>query len=125
VPLDSNSRQGWYGEACVHVIAAAAGLVVSRPYPDYDGIDWNVAHPGPRGTKRAPKLDLQVKSCASPADNEGGESWSYRLKLAHFNQLAGRGFDVPRYLAFVITPDDADKYVTVTSEAITLAKTVY
>ncbi len=125
VPLDPKGHQGWYGEPYVHAIAAAAGLVAGKPIPDHDGIDWNIAHPGPRGTKRSPKLDLQVKTCSSPETDSQGESWKYRLSVAHYNQLAGPGFDVPRFLAFVITPKNPADYISIGPDAMNLSHVAY
>jgi hypothetical protein len=46
VPLDPNGHQGLYGESYVYMLAGAAGLTASRQNLDFDGVDWQFAHPG-------------------------------------------------------------------------------
>jgi hypothetical protein len=45
LPLDHDNHQGNYGEAFVRIVAAAAGLAVAKPDPDYDGIDFFLRYP--------------------------------------------------------------------------------
>jgi len=111
LPIDHNKHQGEYGEALVRVLATAAGLMVAKPEPDYDGIDFFLRYPGARGTPYRPQIDVQVKSTRSP---EGSAThWRYRLEAKHFNQLAGVYEDVPRFLILVIVPPDLAGYTAV------------
>ncbi len=59
--LDKYAHQGHYGESFVHALAAAAGLQLSKPYPDVDGVDWMIGRPGGHGFK-SPWIEVQVKS---------------------------------------------------------------
>ncbi|BCB87390.1 hypothetical protein Psuf_047030 [Phytohabitans suffuscus] len=59
---------------------------------DLDGVDWQIAHPGPRGTARSPKIELQVKSWSNPVLKDG--AYRYRLSVDHYNKIAGAGFQV-------------------------------
>lgn len=123
MPLDPNGHQGLYGEAYLYTLASAAGLLTSRMNLDRDGVDWQFAHPGPRGTKRSPKLEVQVKSCSAP--EREGDHWKYRLKARHFNNIAGPGFDVPRFLALVVVPQQADLYAQCDTHAMKLSHAAY
>ncbi|MEV0896216.1 hypothetical protein [Actinoplanes sp. NPDC049802] len=58
-------------------------------------MDWQIACPGPRGTTRSPKIEVQVKTSAEIEVNEG--RIRHRLRVAHFNNLAGPGFQIPRF----------------------------
>jgi hypothetical protein len=123
VALDPNGHQGLYGESYVYTLACAAGLTASKQNLDVDGVDWLFAHPGPKGTKRSPKLEMQVKSTSSPED--GGEFYKYRLHVAKFNKLAGSGFDVPRFFALVVVPKDPEEYAVCDPVAMTLSHSAY
>jgi hypothetical protein len=98
VALHPNVHQGLHGEGFIHAMACAGGFTTSKMNLDVDGVDWQIAFPGPKGTARSPKLEMQVKSCVNP-DVKGGE-YQYRLRVKHYNFIAGAGFQVPRFLAW-------------------------
>jgi hypothetical protein len=102
--MNPRQHQGQHGEGFVYAMASSAGLLVSRPSLDIDGIDWLIGYPGQVGTVRSPKIEVQVKSWSTP---EGDDSvWTYRMRLGHYNALAGGGFEIRRYLVLVIVPAD-------------------
>jgi hypothetical protein len=117
--LEANNHQGKFGEDYIRVLASAAGLIVSTPDLDHDGIDLGIRWPGRVGMAASPAIDVQVKSWSS-ARVPGG---SYRfggLNEVQFNQLAGRDYTVPRYLFLVIVPRDASTYSELFSEGMLL-----
>lgn len=116
-------HQGLHGEAYVFALASAAGLLASRPILDVDGVDWLIASPGPMGTTRSPKIEVQVKTWSNPTGND--ESWSYRLKQVHFNALAGPGFMVPRYLVLVIVPNAISGFALCDADCMKLHHAAY
>ncbi|GAA4693950.1 DUF4365 domain-containing protein [Phytohabitans rumicis] len=100
--------QGYFGESFVRVLASAAGLVAGKQDIDVTGVDFSIDFPGSRGTTRYPKIEVQVKSWSNPAGS--ADAWHYQMTADHFNDLAGPGFQVPRYLFLVIVPADAATY---------------
>lgn len=98
--MNSNVHQGLYGEGFVQALASAGGFTTAKMNLDVDGVDLIVACPGPYGTTRSPKIELQVKSSRTIEDVD--DTLSYSLKVAHFNQLAGAGFQLRRFLALVL-----------------------
>jgi hypothetical protein len=90
---------------------------------DVDGVDWQIASPGYRGLPRSPKLELQVKSWSISKGTD--ENWRYPMAYKHFNQLAGSGFEVRRFLAVVIVPSDAPKYINCTTERAAMHNAAY
>ncbi|WP_329092266.1 DUF4365 domain-containing protein [Streptosporangium sp. NBC_01469] len=92
------------------LIAASAGLTVAKPQPDVDGIDLFLNYPKARGTRYRPQIDVQVKTVRKPeyADNK---ELTYSLAAKHFNELAGTGFDTPRYLIVIHVPQDPCDYI--------------
>jgi hypothetical protein len=123
VALHRNVHQGSYGEAFVYALACAAGFTAGRQHLDMDGIDWQICGVGPLGTRRSPKIDVQVKTWSRA--EETTDHWAHRLKIGHFNALAGSGFMVPRFLIVVIAPTDADGYVRIDPDAMILSHAAY
>jgi hypothetical protein len=121
--LNKNVHQGLHGEGFVYALACAAGFTTSKMNVDLDGLDWQVAHPGPRGATRSPKIEFQVKSSSAPAFKDG--SIQHRLKVSHFNHLAGGGFQIPRFLSVVIVPPETGKYAVCTDRHMRLGTAAY
>jgi Domain of unknown function (DUF4365) len=121
--VHKNVHQGLHGEGFVHALACAGGFTTARANLDVDGVDLQIASPGPRGTVRSPKIEMQVKSASSPSIRAG--VLLHRLTTLHHNQLAGPGFQVPRFLAVVIVPQDAGDYAVCTNEYMRLSTAAY
>lgn len=102
--MNSLQHQGHHGEGFVFAMASSAGLLISRPSLDIDGVDWLIGFPGQLGTVRSPKIEVQVKSWSKPECV--GDAWTYRMRLGHYNAIAGRGFEIRRYLVLVMVPAD-------------------
>lgn len=121
--MDRNIHQGHFGEHFVAALAAAAGLQVTWQHPDTDGIDLSLGYPGARGTIRSPRIDVQVKSCRSPEQSAG--YWHYRLKNKHYENLAGPGFVLPRFLFLVVVPEQSEGYAHADDQRLELRKAGY
>lgn len=121
--LNKNVHQGLHGEGFVHALACAAGYTTSRMNLDLDGVDWQIAHPGPRGTARSPKIEVQVKSTSAPLRKD--DTIRHRLDVVHFNHLAGLGFQIPRFLVVVIVPADSEQYAFCSDESMRLSTAAY
>lgn len=102
----------------MRVLAASAGLVVSRPDVDATGEDFVIGCPGFRGSTRHPKIEVQVKSWSNPAGND--QFWRYRMKATHYNEIAGNDFYLPRFLFVIIVPTEASLYAKAESDALRL-----
>jgi hypothetical protein len=77
-------HQGLHGEGYIFAMACTAGLLASRPILDMDGVDWLIGSPGPMGTARSPKIEVQIKTWSRPVSD--GDSWGYRLSTPHFKR---------------------------------------
>ena len=86
-------------------------------------MDWQIAHTGPKGTVRSPKLECQVKSRSNPdfRDNH----YLIRLTVERYNKIAGFGFQVPRFLFVVVVPAEANDYAQCSHECMTLGTAGY
>lgn len=105
--MDQNNHQGWFGEAFINVLAAAAGLSIAWPRPDCTGVDCHLS-----GTHEVdndfPLLQAQIKSWSAPTGDD--QFWRYRgLTEKRFNALAGPR-RTPRYLFLVVVPRDSNRY---------------
>ena len=120
--FDANAHQGHHGEAFVHLLAAAAGLNVARYDLDV-GVDWILATPGPRGTQRSPKIEVQVKSWSTPTGSAA--VWNFPLSCRAYNHLAGPGHEVPHFLFVCVVPTDAALYADADHEQMLVRKAAY
>lgn len=110
--------QGYFGESFIRVLVSAAGLIASKEDIDVTGVDFTLGYPGSRGTTRFPKIEVQVKSWSQAS--ESGGTWHYPMKVAHYNDLAGDDYCLPRYLFLVVVPDDVNLYTQADDEALRL-----
>jgi len=117
------NHQGYFGESFVRVLASAAGLVAGKQDIDVTGVDFSFDFPGSRGTTRYPKIEAQVKSWSSPAGS--ADMWHYGMTVDHFNDLAGPGYHVPRYLFLIVMPADRAIYAEADVEMLRLRHSSY
>ncbi|MFG1610907.1 DUF4365 domain-containing protein [Actinoplanes sp. NPDC049265] len=113
------NHQGYFGESFVRVLASAAGLIAGQQDLDHTGVDFSIDFPGIRGTVRFPKIEAQVKSWSSPKGTD--LHWQYPMKVDHYNNIAGEGFAVSRYLFLIIVPPDVSQYAEVDENSMRLS----
>lgn len=123
--LDRNTHQGWYAERYVSALAAAAGLTVAKSEPDVTGDDYTIAFKGLLGGMKHPKIDVQVKSWSESQKHNADGCWQYPMKAAHFNNLAGSNYSLPRYLILVVVPNDWTDYALATPHELRLRYAAY
>jgi hypothetical protein len=123
--LDPNQHQGYFGEAFVRALAAAAGLIATKHDLDVTGTDLLVGYKGSRHGPRHPLIEVQVKSCARRQARWRDGCWRYPLARRHFNNLAGNDFPVPRFLALVIVPDHWQHYAVNKTDLLELRHCAY
>lgn len=121
--LTTQQHQGLHGEGYIFAMACTAGLLTSRPILDIDGVDWLIGSPGPLGTARSPKIEVQVKTASRPVAD--GDCWRLRLSTPHFNALAGPGFDLRRYLIMVTVPDELSQLAVCDADCMRLQHAAY
>lgn len=117
------NQQGYFGESFVRVLASAAGLIAGQQDLDHTGVDFSIDFPGARGTARFPKIEAQVKSWSSPKGND--LCWQYSMDVGNYNDLAGEGFVIPRYLFLIIVPPDVRQYAYVDETSMRLSHCGY
>jgi hypothetical protein len=120
---DRATHQGLYAEGLVSTLALAAGLNLARY--DWDpGMDRIISTPGPRGARRSPMIQVQIKSWSSPKGT--GTYWSFPLKIKAYNDLAEQGVDeVRRYLVLCIVPDDVRHFVRAGHDDLRFQRAAY
>lgn len=123
LPMGDGGHRGDYGEQFVRALAAAANLDASRRDRDRVGVDWSLGYPGRAGTRRFPSIEVQVKCWSTP--NDDPETLRYPLRVKNFNWLAGREWQLPRFLFLVIAPVDASQWVRVTPGALLMRHAAY
>ena len=117
------NHQGYFGESFVRVLVSAAGLIAGQQDVDHTGVDFSIDFPGTRGTVRYPKIEAQVKSWSSPQGSE--HAWHYPMKTEHYNNIAGNGFVVRRYLFLIVVPSDVRKFAEADEASLRLSHCGY
>ncbi|MET8283604.1 DUF4365 domain-containing protein [Micromonospora sp. NPDC005174] len=69
------------------------------------------------------KIEAQVKSWSSPRGTD--LDWLYPIDVRHYNNLAGEGFAVSRYLFLIIVPADAGRYAQADETSLRLSHCGY
>ncbi|MFE2025285.1 DUF4365 domain-containing protein [Streptomyces hygroscopicus] len=123
LPMGDNGHRGDYGEQFIRALAAAANLDAARRERDRVGIDWNLGYPGRSGTRRFPAIDVQVKSWSTP--NDDPDTLRYPLRIKNYNWLAGREWQLPRFLFLVVTPVDPACWADATHDRLQLRHAAY
>jgi hypothetical protein len=118
----ANELQGYFGEAFVSSIAAAAGLDVLWPRLGHR-IDLMVFRAGPKGTSTSRQMSLQVKSW-SQGMLGADDCFHYPLKVPAFKYLASAN-EGRHYLVLCLVPDDAAQYANVQHESLRLFQAAY
>lgn len=116
VGFGDNGHRGDFGETFIRMLAAAANLDAARRERDRVGVDWQLGHPGRAGTRRFPVIEAQVKCTSSPDIHE--EHIRYPLKVKNYNWLAGRDYDIPRFLFVVLAPADPFEWSDATQDRL-------
>ena len=119
----STLHKGNYGETFIKALAAAADLNSAKEDIDRCGIDWIFTFAGSNGRHQYPKVEAQVKAWHEPV--EDSSSWKYSLKVKYFNKLAGRAWQIPRFLFIVIAPSDPEEWVDVDHDSLVLRRAGY
>jgi len=107
--MTRNHRQEAMSRAYVHAVAARAGVMCSRPDPDY-GIDLSLREVEARGKRlwdTGIQIDVQLKSTtrATLSATEVG----YDMAPEACNTLCRVAGGVPRILVLVLLPDDEEE----------------
>lgn len=122
--LQEDRHQGYFAEAYVASIAAAAGLDVLLPRLG-DRTDLVVFTPGPNGTSSSRQISLQVKSWSAPRPVGSDNCFHYPLKGSAYNYLAGDGHDVKHFLILCIVPRDPRHYANAQHARLNLKRAAY
>jgi uncharacterized protein DUF4365 len=118
--------QGNYGEAYVRVIAASAGLRVSKEEPEPEGVDLLITRVLPGEHRARARAEVQVKTASSVATRDG--YIRYPMQRADYLSLTGTvgvELDIPRYLVLVVVPPEMDRWAVIGDDCLTLHRHAY
>ena len=121
--MDLNKQKEQFSNAFVVAVAAAAGFVTGKWNVDDDSIDWQIAAAGGHGTRRSPRLELQLKCTANPNIADG--SIRFPLSAKNYEDLIPENVSVPRILALVIVPTQVSEWFTLSDESLILRNCAY
>ncbi len=120
-----NHRKEALSRAYVHALAAAAGVLCSRPDPDY-GIDLCLREVEVRDKRlwdTGVQIDVQLKATSKSllADTE----IRYDLDADGYNTLCRSAGGVPRILVLVVLPDDEREWLSQTPDELCLRRCAF
>jgi Domain of unknown function (DUF4365) len=118
-------RQEALSRAYVHAVAALAGVLSSRPDPDY-GIDLSlraVDIHDRRHTDSSVQIDLQLKSTTRA--NVSATAVTYDLEVDTYNYLRSASAGCPRILVVYIMPEDEGEWLSQSPEELSLRHCAY
>lgn len=116
--MNINQQKEQFSNAYLRAVAAVAGFIFYKPYPDIDSIDWGIAAVGGKGTIRSPKVELQLK--CSARDLMDDSTIKYPLKIKNYNDLRDDNYQVPRILVVILIPDEIDSWLAHTEEELAM-----
>jgi hypothetical protein len=118
-----SAHQGFFAEAFVASIAAAAGFDVVLPRLGIS-IDLQVFTAGFNGTSGSRQIALQVKSWSTGKLSEDG-NFHYPLEVPAYKYLCGTEHDARHYLVLCVVPPSAADYLAACDNALTLHHAAY
>jgi hypothetical protein len=118
-------RQEMLSRAYVQTIAAKAGVLCSKPDPDY-GIDLSlrgVEARGPRLRDTGVQVDLQLRSTMRARVT--ATEVTYDLEVTSYNDLRVSPKGAPRILVVVVLPDNEEEWVSQSANELCLRRCAY
>jgi hypothetical protein len=116
--MDLSQQKEQFSNAYLCAVAAAAGFQSYKPLPDVDKTDWVIAAPGPKGTVRSPKVEVQLK-CTS-RDVLRDDHLTFSIDVETYDDLRDPSHMIPRILAVVIVPEDVREWLAHSEERLEL-----
>jgi hypothetical protein len=123
--MTQGHRQEALCRAYVQAVAAKAGLLLSRPEPDY-GIDLSLRMVEIRGRHHldtSVQVDLQLKSTMQASVTDSAVK--YDLEVDAYEYLRRSEPFCPRILVVLVLPADEDEWVKQSPEELTIRQCAY
>ena len=124
--MDRNAHKEEFSYAYIHAVAAAAGYSCANAtrLEDLEGIDVTITALGTRGTRRCPRIDLQVK-CTSRTDIVHDDCIKYPLEVAAYEKLRFDDDTIPYLLVVVVVPDSLGDWLVHSEDQMLLRRCGY
>ncbi|HUY89247.1 MAG TPA: DUF4365 domain-containing protein [Pirellulales bacterium] len=116
--MDLGLQKEQFSNAYLCAVAAAAGFQSYKPLPDVDKTDWVIAAPGPKGTVRSPKVEVQLK-CTS-RDVLRDDHLAFAVDIDTYENLRDPSHMVPKILKVVVVPEDVEDWLMHSEERLAL-----
>jgi hypothetical protein len=118
-------RQEAFSRAYVHAVAAQAGVLCSKPDPDY-GIDLSLREVEVRGRRlwdTGVQVDLQLKSTTRASIT--ATEVTHDLEVAAYNNLRVVPKGAPRILVLVVLPDNEEEWLNQSASELCMRRCAY
>lgn len=121
--MDISQQKEQFSLAIIHAVASVAGYATYSPKVDEDSVDVGIAARGTLGSRRSPRVEIQVKCTEAPDWRK--DYMHYPLKLKNYIDLRGDDLCVPRILVIVVVPDIIDNWLMQSEHELVLRKCAY
>jgi hypothetical protein len=124
--MDPEKHKELFSRAHVAAIAGAAGFTF-RPLDenDDDSCDAMISARGGPGPRISPRLEVQLKSTASPRFDKGRAHLRFALKQKNYADLIDANTSLPRILLVVLVPRLSADWVRLTEDSLILFRCCY
>lgn len=120
-------RMEQFQTAFIHALAAVNGWRISKPDPDYDGVDMEISGTCALSNDNFifgnPRIDIQMKATSGLKTLKNGRL-VYDLETKNYNQLIDR-YSCERYLFILDIPKDYTDWCGSTRDFISLHNRCY
>ena len=121
--MDLGRQKEQFSLAYVHAVTSVAGFALYTPTVDDDSVDLGIAARGSYGSRRSPRLELQLKCTAKAVWRN--EHLAFSLKRKNYVDLRGDDLMVPRLLVVVVVPEKIEDWLYQSDTELTLRKCGY
>jgi hypothetical protein len=124
--MDPQKQKEEFNYAYVCALASHAGLNRTSSAVDDDSVDVAFKSKGYHGRLvRSPQIEFQLKCTAQNLVDVEGEVIKFPLPLKNYDDLRGRDFASPRYLAVLLVPENVEHWIGHNEGHIALFKSCY
>ena len=121
--MDLSQRKEQFSVAYVRAVASVAGCDLTRYEVDDDKVDLIVKARVAGSALRSARLDVQLKCTAQ--DVVRREALHFPLEQKNYDELIGVDHHIPRILVVVVVPQDLDRWLDQSEEALSLRRCGY
>lgn len=126
MPMTAEQRMEQLSRAYIHAVAAKANVRCDPDHVDADNIDVQLKADGEivPGTRRSPRVEVQLKATASPMWIDAGGVLSIRIPRGNYDGLRLEA-TLPRLLMVPVLPPDEAEWMELSEDALVTRRCMF